>query len=34
MSIFGLGRTEIRYDMFDVARDAEDAKRFTRCDRI
>jgi hypothetical protein len=34
MSIFGLGRTEIRYDMFDAARSAEDAKRFTRCERI
>jgi hypothetical protein len=34
MSIFGLGRTEIRYDMFDAARSAEEAKRFTRCERI
>jgi hypothetical protein len=34
MSFFGLGRTEIRYDMFDVTRNAEEAKRFARCERI
>jgi hypothetical protein len=34
MSVFGVGRTEIRYDMFDVSRSAEEAKRFTRCERI
>lgn len=34
MGVFGFGRTQIRYDMFDVDRDAEEAKRFTRCERI
>jgi hypothetical protein len=34
MGMFGFGRTEIRYDMFDIARSAVEAKRFARCERI
>ncbi len=34
MSVMGFGRTQIRYDMFDVERDAAEAKRFARCERI
>jgi hypothetical protein len=34
MSVMGFGKTQIRYDMFDVERDAAEAKRFTRCERI
>jgi hypothetical protein len=34
MSLMGFGRSQIRYDMFDVERDAAEAKRFTRCERI
>jgi len=34
MSVLGFGRTQIRYDMFDVERDAAEAKRFARCERI
>lgn len=34
MGMMGFGRTQIRYDMFDVVRDAEEAKRFARCENI
>ncbi len=34
MSFAGFGRTQLRYDMFDVHRDAEEAKRFAKCERI
>jgi hypothetical protein len=34
MSVMGFGRSQIRYDMFDVVRDAAEAKRFARCERI
>ncbi len=30
----GYGNTEIRYDMFDIERDADEAKRFVKCERI
>ncbi len=34
MGFAGFGRTEIRYDMFDIHRSAEEAKRFVKCERI
>ncbi len=34
MAIAGFGKTQLRYDMFDVHRSAEEAKRFTKCERI
>src|SRR4051812_29180598 len=34
MGLFGLGKTQIPYGMFDWERNAEDAKRFARCERI
>jgi len=34
MGLFGLGKTQIPYGMFDWERDVEDAKRFARCERI
>jgi len=34
MGFAGFGKTELRYDMFDVHRDAEEAKRFAKCERI
>lgn len=34
MGIAGYGKTEIRYDMFDMMRSAEEAKRFVKCERI
>jgi hypothetical protein len=34
MGIAGFGRTELRYDMFDLARSAEEAKRMDRCAHI
>lgn len=30
----GFGKTEIRYDMFDLERDAMAAKRYTKCENI
>ncbi len=34
MGFAGFGRTELRYDMFDIHRSAEEAKRFAKCERI
>lgn len=34
MGIAGFGRTQIRYDMFDVVRSAEEARRLAKCERI
>lgn len=34
MAIAGYGKTQIRYDMFDMERDAEQARRFARCENI
>ncbi len=34
MAIAGFGKTQIRYDMFDIEHDAESAKRFMRCENI
>lgn len=34
MGFAGFGKTELRYDMFDVHRNAEEAKRFAKCERI
>jgi hypothetical protein len=34
VSILGYGRTTIPYDMFDLARSAEDARRYAKCERI
>lgn len=31
---FGFGKTHIPYDMFDVERSADEAKRFAKCERI
>lgn len=34
MGIAGFGKTEIRYDMFDIVRNAKEAKRLIKCERI
>ncbi|MCA9620817.1 MAG: ferritin-like domain-containing protein, partial [Myxococcales bacterium] len=34
MRIAGFGKTEIRYDMFDIVRNAEEARRLSKCERI
>ena len=34
MGIAGFGKTEIRYDMFDLVRSADEAKRMTKCENI
>jgi hypothetical protein len=34
MAFPGLGKSEIRYDMFDLVRSAEEAKRLGKCERI
>lgn len=34
MGIAGFGPTQIRYDMFDIVRDAKEARRFAKCERI
>jgi len=34
MALAGFGKTQIRYDMFDLAKSAEEAKRFGKCERI
>ena len=34
MGIAGYGKTEIRYDMFDMVASASEAKRFGKCERI
>lgn len=34
MSMFNLRKTQLRYDMFDLARSAEEAKRYAKCERI
>src|SRR5687767_4870009 len=34
MGFAGFGKTEIRYDMFDVVRDAAEARRLDKCERI
>ena len=34
MGIAGFGKTLIRYDMFDIVRNAKEAKRFAKCERI
>lgn len=34
MSFMRSGKTHIRYDMFDMERSADEAKRFTKCERI
>jgi hypothetical protein len=34
MGIAGFGRTQLRYDMFDVDRSADEARRLTRCANI
>ena len=32
--VFGFGKTHIPYEMFDVERNAKEAKRFVKCERI
>jgi hypothetical protein len=34
VGIAGYGKTEIRYDMFDIVQSASEAKRFAKCERI
>lgn len=34
MAFAGYGKTQIAYDMFDMERDAEQARRFSRCENI
>src|SRR5690606_3974862 len=34
MGILGFGRSHLTYDMFDMARNAAEAKRFATCERI
>jgi hypothetical protein len=34
MGIAGFGKTEIRYDMFDIVQNANEAKRMAKCERI
>lgn len=34
MGFAGYGKTEIRYDMFDIVENASEAKRFAKCERI
>jgi hypothetical protein len=34
MAMFGRGKTHIPYDMFALERDAHEAKRFAKCERI
>lgn len=34
MAFAGFGKTQIAYDMFDMARDAEQARRFSKCENI
>jgi len=34
MAFAGFGKTQIRYDMFDIVRNAEEAKRLIKCERI
>lgn len=34
MSIAGFGSSQIRYDMFDLVRDTEEARRLDKCERI
>jgi hypothetical protein len=34
MGIAGFGKTQIRYDMFDIVRNAAEAKRLAKCERI
>jgi len=34
MGIAGFGNTKIRYDMFDLVRDAGEARRLVKCERI
>lgn len=34
MAILGFGKSQLTYDMFDMARSAQEAKRFATCERI
>jgi hypothetical protein len=34
MAYAGFGKTELRYDMFDIVRNASEAKRLSKCERI
>jgi hypothetical protein len=34
MAFAGFGKTQIRYDMFDIARGADEARRLLKCERI
>lgn len=34
MAWAGYGKTQIRYDMFDIERNADEAKRLSKCERI
>jgi hypothetical protein len=34
MGILGFGKSHISYDMFDMARSAEEARRYTKCENI
>jgi hypothetical protein len=34
MGIAGYGKTQIRYDMFDVVKNADEARRLDKCERI
>jgi len=34
VAIAGFGRTQLRYDMLDLERSADEAKRLTKCERI
>lgn len=34
MAIAGFGKSQLRYDMFDITRSADEARRLTKCERI
>ena len=34
MGIAGFGKTELRYDMFDIVRNADEARRMRKCESI
>ena len=34
MSLAGFGPSQIRYDMFDLVKSAEEARRLDKCERI
>ena len=34
MGIAGFGKTQLRYDMFDLTRSVDEARRLRKCERI